>query len=252
MPVPPSPHAPRFLEDLRGRRVPYVLTRCDRRSWSIRVVSGAVEVRIPRRMSDAEAEDVVRRNASWILRQIGRATRRPSLPAPMRFADGESFCYLGDVHVLRLRAGLPLAADLDGDARELRLTLPPPADGGPRAEHLLRQWFQQRAAELFPHRVALCLEHAAAEGFPAITSLAIRCPRSRWGSCGADGHVMLNLNLLQGPVECIDYVVMHELCHLRELNHSSRFYAILTRLMPDWKVRRERLQSIPMTFSDRR
>jgi predicted metal-dependent hydrolase len=71
--------------------------------------------------------------------------------------------------------------------------------------------------------------------------ITIKTLKSRWGSCTYDGRVTLNLLLIQAPLECIDYVVAHELCHLVEHNHGKGFYALLARVMPDWKARKERL-----------
>jgi predicted metal-dependent hydrolase len=71
--------------------------------------------------------------------------------------------------------------------------------------------------------------------------LTIRRMKSRWGSCGANGAVTLNLKLIQVGKPLIDYVIVHELCHLVEHNHSKRYYALLDRMLPDWRTRRQRL-----------
>ncbi len=73
--------------------------------------------------------------------------------------------------------------------------------------------------------------------------LAIRVLKSRWGSCSPRGRITLNVKLIQVPRAYIDYVVFHELCHLAEPNHSPRFYELLERVLPDWRERRERLNS---------
>lgn len=237
----PSPAIYR-LSDVRGRTVEYAIVRGRRRSWAVQVrPDGRVEVRIPEWMSDAEAHRHAQEHAAWVFRQLDKAVRHPKAPVPVRFADGEALSYRGGTYTLRLRAGMPIRAELKEDERELWLTLPPPVESPERVRRQLLDWYAERARALFPARVTACLERAAKEGFRTVSSLTIRAAKTRWGSCGADGHVMLNSLLAQAPDECVDYVVMHELCHLRELNHSERFYAILTRLMPDWKVQRERL-----------
>jgi predicted metal-dependent hydrolase len=71
--------------------------------------------------------------------------------------------------------------------------------------------------------------------------IQIRKMSNRWGSCTAEGHILLNPDLIVAPLPCIEYVVAHELCHLREHNHGTDFYRLLTAMMPDWERRRERL-----------
>lgn len=80
--------------------------------------------------------------------------------------------------------------------------------------------------------------------YPAKPKLSLRTMRTRWGSCSKKGNITLNFKLIQAPSYCIDYVIMHELCHLIEHNHSSRYYRILDRMMPDWKRGRKRLEKI--------
>ena len=233
------------LTDARGRTVEYAIVRSRRRSWAVYArPDGRVEVRIPEWMSDAEARRHAQEHAGWVFRQLDKTVRSPKAPMPVHFADGEQLTYLGETYSLRLRAGLPLRTELKDAEKELWLTLPPPVESPDRVRRQLLDWYAARARELFPSRVEACLARAGAEGFRPVSRLTIRHTRSRWGSCGADGAVMLNSLLVQAPPECVDYVVMHELCHLRELNHSGRFYAILTRLMPDWKVQKERLARI--------
>jgi predicted metal-dependent hydrolase len=67
--------------------------------------------------------------------------------------------------------------------------------------------------------------------------------KTRWGSCGRNGRILLNLRLIQAPIEAIDYVIVHELCHLKEHNHSKRYSALLDTTMPDWRERRRRLNA---------
>ena len=79
------------------------------------------------------------------------------------------------------------------------------------------------------------------------TGVSIRSFKSRWGSCQPPDQITLNLKLMQVPKVYIDYVIMHELCHLKEYNHSRRFYALLNRVLPDWKEKRERLNALEVS-----
>ena len=123
----------------------------------------------------------------------------------------------------------------------LTVTLPGPAD--PAATRAaLDGWFAEEARRIFAARLAVCFRRVARLGVPYPT-LAIRPLATRWGSCSRAGAITLNLRLIQAPPQCIDYVILHELCHLKEHNHSKGFYALLDRVLPDWRERRHKLNA---------
>lgn len=222
--------------------VPYVVVRSRRRTIAIHLTrEGSVEVRAPTYASRAEIDAMLRRHASWIWRELAaRATK----PPPCTFADGDSMPFLGERLTLRLRAGLPRRAERMG--QELVVTLPPPLPNPEAARKLVYEWFEAQGRALFPERIARCREQAERAGLalPPVRSVTVRAMGSRWGSCSSTGHITLNSMLLQASSECVDYVVMHELCHLLEQNHSRRFYALLDRTLPGWAALRRTLRSV--------
>ncbi len=113
-----------------------------------------------------------------------------------------------------------------------RLTWP----DSPRARVRLRAG----AERLLRERVDLCFSAAAAHGILS-PPVSFRMMKRRWGSCGRDGRIVLNVRLVQLPVVCVDYVILHELCHLRHHHHGRAFYDLLTRVIPDWKLRKKEL-----------
>ena len=218
--------------------------RTRRRTLAIQVhVDGRVVVRAPQRASLREIRGVVREKRDWIDRKRREfAARSREIQALRREAETTRY-YLGRPYRLQVSLG-----DLEG-VRLVNGTMsvsvndldPDHVDG------VLDAWYRDRAREELGGRIDLCMER--------VRPLRVRRPefryrkmRTQWGSCSSHGRVTLNTELVKAPWRCIDYVIVHELCHLRELNHSPRYYALLERVMPDWHARREALENLSVCF----
>ena len=114
------------------------------------------------------------------------------------------------------------------------------------SKEMLLDWYRQQAERVFRERLEACLTKLRFLQL-AEPELEIRQMNIRWGSCTPEGKIILNLRLIQVPKEYIGYVVMHELCHLKEHNHSQRFYELLNRVMPDWRAKREILNALEVS-----
>ena len=110
----------------------------------------------------------------------------------------------------------------------------------PSVKKAVDQWYRKRAREVLGRYLEKCYTVASRHGVPE-PLLVIRTMQRRWGSCSNKGRITLNVNLIKVPVHCIEYVIMHELCHLKYNNHSKTFYSLLTRCQPDWRRRKEML-----------
>lgn len=108
---------------------------------------------------------------------------------------------------------------------------------------LLEAWYRQRAAEVFALWLDKCLAGARSLSIVAPPTVEIRKMQKRWGSCTASGKILLNLDLVKTPVDCIEYVIFHELCHLQVPHHGPQFYALLGRFLPDWRERKAKLET---------
>jgi predicted metal-dependent hydrolase len=112
-----------------------------------------------------------------------------------------------------------------------------------RIRELVDGWYRRQARRVFHDRLRQLLPRFARVDLPEF-DLRIKKLQSRWGSCTEAGTITLNLTLMQVAKPYIDYVIVHELCHLIEHNHSSRFYALMDRILPDWRERRQRLNEL--------
>lgn len=198
----------------------------------------AVEAPADRDLPDILAR--VRRRGSWIVRQLEYFRRFQPLPTPRQYVSGETHLYLGRQYRLKL-----FPADKEG-VKLIRgyfqVSVRDQQDKA-RVEHLLTRWFDRHGRAIIAERLARCHAELKRYGVPAPVTIAYRRMAKRWGSCTKTGGVLFNTELAHVPVPCIDYVVAHELCHLKHQNHSLAFYALLSQVMPDWRQRKERLET---------
>jgi predicted metal-dependent hydrolase len=116
-----------------------------------------------------------------------------------------------------------------------RVQVRTPNDTG-RVRELLDSWYREHARRVFDLRLAGCMESATPLGLAEPPRIVVRRMAKRWGSCTTTGNVILNLDLVKGPVHCIDYVIVHELCHLKVHSHDRKCSRLLARCLPDWEA----------------
>ena len=191
---------------------------------------GSVELRVPLDCTDAVALQFLTDHIDWLERRVGE--RRPVDPGNA-YREGASHPFLGVDRLLevRQRAGAGVVCERD----RLQVFAPDPTPAV--VADLLTAWYRREALIRFPQR----LEHWW--GMPAFRGLTrpelrIRRMRARWGSCSRSGRINLNLWLLRAPLACVDHVIVHELCHLREFHHGPAFHALVATVLPDWRTRR--------------
>lgn len=221
-----------------SRTIPVSVYRRNRRTAGIAVDSGHhVYAYVPASLSEAEVQKILNKKARWIIRKLDEQQTYEPLPRPEHYVSGEILVYLGQQYRLKVLQGESGPVKLTGGC--VYVPVPSGAENG-RVKKAVEHWYRERAHELFPHKLTECLEAAYNKG-GSEPRLSIRKMRRRWGSCSSAGRITLNLHLIQVPEHCVEYVIMHEISHLAEPNHSRDFYNLLTRCMPDWKERKQEL-----------
>ncbi len=226
--------------------VAYALKRMRRRSIGFLVGPEGLSVSAPKWVGMGDIEAALREKGPWILRKLAEQQERAQKmqAAKVDWRDGTSIPFLGEtvIVVLDPRA---TGAVLNSDAAALpgvpRLTLHVGLQHSASPDQIrdaVQSWLQRQARRVFQERVA----HFAAQLRVACTRLALSSAQTRWGSASADGSIRLNWRLIHFALPTIDYVVAHELAHLREMNHSPRFWDVVRSVLPEYEQARGALR----------
>jgi predicted metal-dependent hydrolase len=219
---------------LAGKTITYMLKRSSkRRSIALRIDGRGLTVSTPLRVSERWLNEVLQGRADWVIEKLEIWQNR-QLPV-QQWADGEMIPYLGELLTLRVgRFIAPLKLEDD----ELRISVSDPSHIA-LIEKAVVKWYRQQAMRLFSERVA----HYSLLLQVSPSALKLTTAKTRWGSCTASGMIRLNLQLIKLPLYLIDYVVVHELAHLHEMNHSAAFWKIVQGACPDYARLRSELKA---------
>ena len=200
--------------------------------------NGGLVVVAPRNWSSAQIRKTVAQNDRQIARFLERARQR--LVAPLQYADGGRHLYLGNPYFLSIASVVSGSTSVNIEDNRLKMGLRDTRIETVQAA--LQQWYRQQSLKVFTDRLEQISRRASwAQGIDI--PLSIRRMKRTWGNCSSAGKVKLNVHLVKAPLEIVDSVIAHELCHLREMNHSKRFYVLLQSLNPDWKEHRACLRA---------
>ena len=201
---------------------------------------GRVRVAAPDRLNDDAVRLAVIQRLPWIKRQRVklRAAERQSV---REMVTGESHYLWGTRYRLKVIEG-PGRAKFEIDKRRLVLIVPPGTSPQARRD-ILERWYREQLREAIPDLIDKW-EPIVSRTVPAWT---IRRMKTKWGSCNREtGHLWLNLELAKKHPDCLEYVVVHEMTHLLERNHSERFTTLMDGFLPDWRARRDQLNGAPL------
>ena len=218
-----------------GEAIPYHLERRARKTIGLKINHNGLIVHAPNRISQRELERMLLSKADWIVKKL-QALQENQLEKFV-WEDGASLLLLGNTMELSVRLD-SVSRALEHEPGRISVALPTPNNQTSIAKKVL-QWYKKQALSDFSRRVALLAAKLGVETPPLFLSSA----RSRWGSCNSRGEVRLNWRLLQAPPHIINYVVAHELAHLKEMNHSAKFWATVERIYPDYKTAEKELKA---------
>ena len=227
---------------LAGHQVGYELRRSRRRSIGFVVAAEGLSVSAPRWVGVGEIEAALREKAKWILRKLQEQHERASRldAARVDWREGATIPFLGEPVILVLdprTTGAVLHTDAQALPGVPRLTLHlglPQAAEPEQIRDAVQSWLQRQARRIFDERCAIFAQRLGVR----MTRLALSSASTRWGSASADGSIRLNWRLVHFDVPVIDYVVTHELAHLREMNHGPAFWDVVRAALPDYEQAR--------------
>ncbi|MGE0631650.1 MAG: M48 family metallopeptidase [Pseudobdellovibrionaceae bacterium] len=188
--------------------------------------------------SRKQIETFVESNWEWLQKTLQKMQKWSDERPQLQMKENESFPLLGESRNLKIRITPLKKAFLSSDERHLHLNLPENEwknrDSHSHWQHYkgaLQKYYQREAEKVIGERVKIWIEKTGLRP----TQVRFRAQKSRWGSCSSQGHLSLNWKLIIAPISVIDYVIVHELCHLKYLNHSHAFWSLVEKWYPKYE-----------------
>ncbi|WP_095498382.1 M48 family metallopeptidase [Paraferrimonas haliotis] len=201
----------------------------------------------PHDASDDSIQDAMLKRARWVWQSIEEFAKQKETVLHKRYVSGETQFYLGKRYVLKVLVDSEAIPNVKLSRGKLNVTIKQELELETKErlakiKPLLDKWYQHKAKAIFHERLSELLPKTSwVKGIPSFRIMAMK---KQWGSCSAKGNLMLNPHLVKAPKECIDYVILHELCHIAEHNHSDKFWRLLTQVMPNWKEVKAKLDDM--------
>ncbi len=201
----------------------------------------SVGVSAPNEFSIEKVLKKVQRRVPWIAKQLDYFNSFMPKQPPRKFVSGETHYYYGRQYRLKVVRSKKQDVKLKGKYIYVYSLRP---DSRPRTKRLVYEWYRLHAINMFSVVAKRCYERLKKYGIK-YPDIEVKVMQSRWGSClHSKGKIGLNTELIKAPSHCIEYVIMHEMCHLKYPNHTKYFYNFLLLVMPDWEKRKERLERV--------
>ncbi|GGH73302.1 putative metal-dependent hydrolase [Pullulanibacillus pueri] len=201
-----------------------------------------LEVKAPGEVEKDRLEAVLHKKAKWIMNKYNEIYDIVKTPLPKEFVSGEKFSYLGRAYRLKVLKKEHTKVDLTFHQGKFIATVPTSLSERERQDKLkkaFKKWYNQHGLEKVKQRLALYTEKLGVQPL----SITLRDQRLRWGTCTPEGNIYLNWRLVMAPIPVIDYVIVHELSHLKHMNHSKDYWAVVRTLLPNYEQHKEWLKN---------
>ena len=219
-----------------GETISYLLEHRPRRTVGLKITADGLVVHAPKRIFAFQLNQILQEKSGWILNKL--KAREANQVDAVNWVDGEHLLYLGQDIQLSVVQNPSNKAPVF-DTNTLTLATPSP-DNQTLIQRKVVQWYQKQAGADFGRRLTIL----AAKLGVVTPPLTLSNAKSRWGSCNSRGEVRLNWRLLQAPPHIINYVICHELAHLKQMNHSVKFWAVVASLFPNYKMAEKELKAL--------
>ena len=226
------------LIHLGEQEVPYLLKRTRRRSVGLHVDANGLTVQAPIRASQKWLDTILREKSGWVIAKLTQM-RASALPK-LAWQDGVQLPFLGEQLRLTLLDGVSQAPFMcDGELMVCMAELE-----STRLQKMVVDWYRMQAMLCFSERLAVYADKLGL----AVPAMKLSNAATRWGSCNVRGELRLSWRLIKAPLAQIDYVVAHELAHLRHLDHSADFWRVVDSLYPDYQSAQKALRQSGMLY----
>jgi len=222
------------------KQIPYKIFFSPNRNSKISIhiyPNGLVHVKSPLNTPLSDIKTAVYKRAQWINKHIKNVDHQNYFVLPREYISGESHFYIGRRFLLKIKKGSTSVKLTRG-----QIQISTNEKNTKNVKALLWDWYVEHAERFFQKRLAeICTDIRWLKEVP---EWKLRIMKKQWGSCSPKGIISLNPHLVKAPRECIDYVIIHELCHLKIHNHSKAYYKLLSKTFPEWETIKNRLDGM--------
>ncbi|MBF8710012.1 MULTISPECIES: SprT family zinc-dependent metalloprotease [Pseudomonas] len=225
-----------------SQSIDYIIVKRPRKTLEIAVEPDASVVVVAPLDANLDAIEIrLRKRATWILRQQRYFAQFLPRTPERQFIAGETHLYLGRQYRLKFIPHVQERVKLVRGFIEVQTHRPNCREV---IRELVEAWYRNRAHIKFAERIEVNLQRFPTPEAFRPRDLIVRQMKQRWGSMSPAGRLLLNRRLIEAPINAIDYVITHELCHITEPHHGAAFYELLDRVLPDWERRKQKLESV--------